>query len=259
MERLTLLALILLISFVASMAMADVTPGKLYSVSEFVAAKGPSSGLGATASAVGVIDCGVKTTAQVTGKNDVITMAGHNFFWPSPQRHCNPSHHVKSCTFQLFGSKEIYHVRMETLRASCDENRTDQDWAVAKLDRPIRNVTPLEVPGNAAIFYSGAKITTISAARDDRSVQMVQECSVYDYGIHAYYPLKTDCLTFDGFSGSAQLIEDPNGRLILGAIHIGWLGRAGGSTTFNVVNDFRYSAELKGKFLDAIQEVMALP
>ncbi|MGE4132236.1 MAG: serine protease [Bdellovibrionales bacterium] len=249
-------------------AFAATQVGQRYSPAEYSIQKPMDSKLVATlVNAVGVMNCdGALNTAQLTGKNDVITTAGHSFYYgPAPykgRQTCDEEYPPTSnCRFLLLdGTNRSFRVRMETLRKSCVRGDRNSDWAVAKLEGPVKGIQPLALQGSEAVFYSGQSIMMISTVDGNQINQMVQDCTVYSYGQSALEPIKTDCLTYLGNSGSAQIVRDFHGNYLLGSIHLGHYHPVDRKDlSFNENYNYRYSAEVYGKFLEAIHEVMAMP
>ncbi len=115
---------------------------------------------GARFAATGLVRCGGAVgTAQLTLRNDIITTAAHVLIGNNGQPRT-------SCTFQSTGSGEPVTIDPQSIKAGSRTPLSDpatNDWAVARLTRPIQNVTPYGLasagskPGSVFMVAGGNK------------------------------------------------------------------------------------------------------
>lgn len=94
---------------------------------------------GARFAATGLVRCGGAVgTAQLTMRNDIITTAAHVLIGNDGQPRA-------SCTFQSTRGGEPVTIDLQSIKAGSRSPMSEpatNDWAVARLTRPIQSVTP---------------------------------------------------------------------------------------------------------------------
>lgn len=119
--------------------------------------------------ATGVIKCGKYTgSAQLTGANDTITTSAHMF---SGAENCAPGVPAKSCTFTTRTGNDVQTQPISELVATgfkCPgKPRMADDWAVLKLQNPIRRVTAYSLPSLNDEINPGDKVISVSGSSVD--------------------------------------------------------------------------------------------
>jgi hypothetical protein len=173
--------------------------------------------------ASGLVECGMAHGAgQLTLADDVVTTAAHVFF----DEHGVPR--AKSCTFVLESGRKQVKVPIDLgsiVAGSKDPYAIAavNDWAVAKLTRPIVGVTPYTLAGAAK---PNTQVSFVARGHIDwgegRKLSM-ERCMLHDQltvGPEGTREVSFDCETGDGASGGAVVTDD--GAPAIGAILVGW-------------------------------------
>lgn len=211
-------------------------------------------------SATGKITCpGAESgTAQLVGRNNLITTAGHIFY----DRNCHPAN-LNLCYFQtVFGKKVKVKIKPSTAKiASClglSPNSKD-DWAILELEKPIKSATPYLVPTAPVSFTPGDRITEVSGQSDNfpHKAPNIGECSVRAVGLSSYpnIPYVTDCSNGNGSSGSAQLVQREAGWE-LQAVDVLHNQRARDGSDYDLSQSFfTASAPVAGEFYTTLKRM----
>lgn len=216
--------------------------------------------------ATGKVNCnGHAMTAQITGKNNVLTLASHEFY----HRDCTTE--KLTCVFTLddeLGSKE-YPLDMPSLKTGkCAYSGDSTDWATVKLEGAGPDVLPYEIPSveNPPPLVKGQPVLQVSIKHKnfkvgDKYPKTVEECIVRDVNLHAYVPVQTDCNTGGWSSGSAQFIrEESTGKTVIGAINVSESkGEGVPGSGYDPNKLYNSSVELRGEFLKAVMENLKDP
>jgi aerobic-type carbon monoxide dehydrogenase small subunit (CoxS/CutS family) len=219
--------------------------------------------------ASGILNCGgFEQTAQITGKNNVITTAGHMFFDDNCNARANSD--VSQCFFRGSGAanEKLYYVDASTLKAgTCQKGGHIEDWAVMKLTEAVEGVEPYRVPSNKVRFREGDTILNVSSFAvnfkgGNQEQANLNVCSIKAVFPDRYTPLKTDCDTGPGASGSAQFILGSGGvslepaNLILSAINVAESKDHSDGADYNDKSQYNVSVPVAGKFYDALKAAM---
>lgn len=213
--------------------------------------------------ATGILTCNEKSeTAQLTGKNNVLTFAAHIFY---NRADCSRSNPIQ-CTFALDESSEKVPVDLapSSLKlGGCGSIASAKDWGTAKLTKPIIGVKPYDIPsdddppqlryGQLVIQSSGPQDNFIVNGRHPKSVE---KCFIKDNGlVFGQRSVKTDCNTGRGSSGAAQfVVEESTRKYVLGAINVAEYVTKKPGTGYDVHQLHNSSVELRGEFLKAVRE-----
>jgi len=214
--------------------------------------------------ATGSLGCGGmrNLTAQVTGKGNVITTAGHTFFSKS----CEPLG-AKGCVFEVTvdGRKKTYKVKPETLKTGkCPRPDRNEDWATLQLEASIDGVTPYDIPESDLFLNEGEQIMQISAHHvnfvvNNKTPKTMEECRIRGVFPGHTIPVQTDCDTGNTSSGSAQFVVRDK-KMIFAAMNVaevrGSDGKLTDGTEFDDQNFFNISVPVSGEFLRSIKEQM---
>jgi hypothetical protein len=173
--------------------------------------------------ASGLVECGAAHGAgQLTLADDVVTTAAHVFF----DERGVPR--ARSCTFVIESAQKLVKVPIDL--ASIVAGSKDpyaiaavNDWAVAKLTRPIVGVVPYTLagatkPNTPVSFVARGHIDW----GDGRKLSM-ERCMLHDLtsvGPEGTREFSFDCETGDGASGGAVVTDDA--APAIGAILVGW-------------------------------------
>lgn len=187
----------------------------------------PVSQIRAKFSGSGIVVCNDNTpiSAQVTGSRNVISTAGHLFRDPDS---CRDKDFSKGCYFHTESTPNVkYEIDLKSLRMeqSCVPGQRSDDWAVLKLKRPVPNkVKPYKIPAEDVELGPNTEVVHVAAyssdfERNGQRLSHVQHCLIRgaDYMFNA--PVRTNCTTGKGSSGSGQFIED-NNELVMVAINV---------------------------------------
>lgn len=173
--------------------------------------------------ASGLVECGVAHGAgQLTLADDVVTTAAHVFFDERGVAR------AKSCSFVIESGRK--QVRVPIDLSSIVAGSKDpyaiaavNDWAVAKLTRPIVGVTPYSLAGAAK---PDTRVGFVARGHIDwgngRKLSM-EKCQLHDQtsvGPEGTREFSFDCETGDGASGGAVVTDDL--APAIGAILVGW-------------------------------------
>jgi hypothetical protein len=173
--------------------------------------------------ASGLVECGAAHGAgQLTLADDVITTAAHVFFDE------NGVPRAKNCSFAIETGHKLIRVPVDLssiVAGSKDPYAIAavNDWAVAKLTRPVAGVTPFALAGAAK---PNTPVSFVARGHIDwgegRKLSM-ERCMLHDQltlGPEGTREFSFDCETGDGASGGAVVTEDPTPTI--GAILVGW-------------------------------------
>jgi hypothetical protein len=173
--------------------------------------------------ASGLVECGAAHGAgQLTLADDVVTTAAHVFF----DEHGAPR--ARSCAFVIdSGRKQVrVPIDLESIVAGSKDPyaiAAVNDWAVAKLARPVVGITPYALAGAAK---ENSPVDFVARGHidwgDGRKMSM-EKCMLHDQltiGPEGTREFSFDCETGDGASGGAVVTEDSVPAI--GAILVGW-------------------------------------
>jgi hypothetical protein len=206
--------------------------------------------------ATGFLSCaGLTSTAQLTGRSDVLTAAAHSFFGP----YCTPVT-PRSCFFVL--EDELFAPRYyvdSVVSPGCPQ--IAKDWAVVKLQTSVPRVRPYDYPRTDPMLQVDKPVTQVSARADnfmvgDKYPKTVERCYLRVINPRSWFPVLTDCNTGPGSSGAAQLIEDDKGKTVVGAIHVADSVGGKSKSGFDAHTLFSISIPLAGDFLQALREAL---
>jgi hypothetical protein len=183
--------------------------------------------------ATGELKCGPTTlTAQLTGANNVITTAAHALV---DSKTCRKKSNPENCTFtvKVGDSVQVSKVtRLAGIGTQCPElPQAYEDWAVMKIDPPIRDVNPYDLPTSADIT-EGESVTAVSAGARDFTrvnprtarreiVKSIEDCNVKvvtSFNVPAVFD--SNCDAAQGNSGGS-LLRSNGGRDVLIGITTG--------------------------------------
>ena len=173
-------------------------------------------------------------SASLVHRNDVIVFSAHQILKDSGAR----EDYLSNCRFVLdTEGGESFPLDISTLRTGDFAVRSDgsyrfewrttaQDWAVAKLKRPVPDVEPYRLPQIDANILSGARIANITAATDSWPDQeyggrLAQICTYAGNipGAPVEQAGRFDCDSGRGASGSGLLAHDgDNGPMFFGIV-----------------------------------------
>jgi hypothetical protein len=173
--------------------------------------------------ASGLVECGAAHGAgQLTLADDVVTTAAHVFF----DERGVPR--AKSCSFVIeSGRKQVkVPIDLSSIVAGSKDPyaiAAVNDWAVAKLTRPIVGVTPYNLAGTTK---PDTPVSFVARGHIDwgngRKLSM-EKCRLHDQtsvGPEGTREFSFDCETGDGASGGAVVTDDL--APAIGAILVGW-------------------------------------
>lgn len=203
--------------------------------------------------ASGLIECGAAHGAgQLTLTDDLITTAAHVFFDEKGALR------AKTCSFVVESNGT--QIRSPINLASIVAGSTDpyaieavHDWAVARLTKPIRGVTPYGLaegvrPNTPTEFVARGHIDW----GDGRRLSM-EKCQLHDQlaaGEEGTREFSFDCETGDGASGGALLTagDDP----VIEAVLVGWRS----NKPFRVApfsrSHYNFAVTIEGDFKKAV-------
>jgi hypothetical protein len=208
--------------------------------------------------ATGILNCaGLTSTAQLTGKSDVLTAAAHSFFGP----YCTPVT-PRSCFFVL--EDELFAPRYyvdSVVSPGCPQIDPGKDWAVVKLQTSVPRVRPYDYPRTDPMLRADKPVTQVSARADnfkvgDKYPKAIEGCYLRVINPRSWFPVLTDCNTGQWSSGAAQFIEDEKGKTVIGAIHVAESGVGKPKSGFDPHTLFSISVPLTGDFLQALKEAL---
>lgn len=214
--------------------------------------------------ATGSLVCaGFLSSAQLSGKNNVITTAGHAFHLADCAK--MNLEHLRSCYYiHNPGPAETYYdLKTETIKfGGCKSGR--DDWAVAELKKPVGKVKPYLVPDRDPQYISGSNvIMTAGSHRDfkrgDRYPKTLTDCQIRDVIPNSDESLRTDCDSGGNSSGGAHLVETEKGLEII-SVNIGRpnkYDKPPRGTPYDKDNYYNVAVPLAGDFLKAVQETIS--
>lgn len=211
--------------------------------------------------ATGLIVCGTDTvTAQVTGSANVITTAGHLFGTDD----CQPVNRDNKCKFErtINGKIKSYPLNIKSLKigSPCASDDRINDWAVLKLEDPISDVTPYEIPEQDNLLIEGEDILQITGMSIDYSVngtfpKSMEICRAEKINLTNRSPVKHGCDTGGVSSGSAQFVKRGD-KMIFAAMNVAEHGHLPPGSGFDEEMNYNTSTPVTGRFLAAIREAM---
>ena len=207
--------------------------------------------------ATGVLNCaGLTSTAQLTGKSNVLTAAAHSFFGLNCTRVMPPS-----CFFVL--EDELFAPRyyVDYVVSGCPQIAPGNDWAVVKLQTGVPRLRPYDYPATDPVLQTDKPVTQVSARADnfmvgDNYPKTIERCYLRVINPRSWFPILTDCNTGQGSSGAAQFIEDGKGKTVVGAIHVADSVGGKPKSGFDPHTLFSISVPLAGDFLQALRETL---
>jgi hypothetical protein len=227
-------------------------------------------------------DVGVAAaTAQLVGRNDIIATASHTFLNTQTGR---IDVDLRQCGFIAYANGKVESrkllpssLTMPRERATLPSRRFGNDWAVARLDRPIVGVQPYRVvaPEDFGRLQVGAeiKVTTVIGFHDNwsaggRSTLSINDCAValapppprsIRFSTTRTRALLTNCDIGRGASGAALLVERGGRPAMLGMtiVSVGADRTSSGQDLDFSANDphFNIAISVEGGFLDAIRRL----
>ncbi len=208
----------------------------------------------------GLIVCGNDTvTAQVTGSANVITTAGHVFSTDD----CQPKNREK-CHFErtINGRIKEFRLNIKSLKTGgpCPSGERMTDWAVIKLEDPMPDVSPYEIPDEDNLLKEGENILQITGMSVDYSVngalpKAMEMCRAEKIDLTALAPVKHSCDTGGASSGSAQFVKRGD-KMIFAAMNVAEHGHLPPGSGFDEEMNYNTSTPVTGRFLKAIREAM---
>jgi hypothetical protein len=194
-------------------------------------------------------------TANVVGRNNLITGAAHVFF----NDNCSPRS-VGRCEFYTINQpKQVYKIKVNTaVIKDCVRIKGNSldDWFVAELTGRT-SATPYLIPDSPIRPAVGDQLLLVAAKADNgfANTPNLVNCSVMntDYRLAPYL---TDCSTGHGSSGGAHLQPASGHRWTINAIVSGEspTGRDGGE--FNVHGGgYTTSAPVNGEFWQTLHDM----
>ncbi|MFG1379724.1 hypothetical protein [Xanthobacter autotrophicus] len=184
--------------------------------------------------ATGLLDCDdsggtaqgpLSQTAQITYRADIITTAGHMFYH---KKECDRNTKLVCIFIVNVGGKVTREpVRMDTVQTGgCPDQDRRQDWATARLQSALKNITPYALPPAKYILNDGTETVFVSQfslnfERNGRYPPTIQTCKIRRVLTpDKFVPIQQDCDTGKGSSGGAHLVTI-NNSLIAVAINVG--------------------------------------
>ncbi len=216
--------------------------------------------------ATGVLKCGSsRYTAQLTGANDVITTAAHSLV---DSKTCRKKSNPENCTFtvKVGESEQVSKVtRLAGIGTQCPEiPQAYEDWAVMKIDPPIRDVNPYDLPTSDEIT-EGDKVTSVSGGARDftrvnprtgqrEMVKSIEDCNVKvvtSFRLPANFD--SNCDAAQGNSGGS-LLKNNGGRDVLIGITTG-----GHETQQQIDNAVRTGRPSTGRYKAGVWATVHVP
>lgn len=210
--------------------------------------------------ASGSIECGNgQASAQLVGDNKTITTAGHFFH----QSDCQPKNR-KSCTFDMFTADGKFNripVKMDSLKMGrCPTLNRNRDWAVVQLERPLEGVEPYAIPSDDFAVKENTTILQISGAADNFFIKgdyprSLEFCRIFEVVVGHDHPIRHDCDTGKGASGSGQYVS-VGATLVIISMNVSETTVMAEGTKYIMNINFNVSTPVSGDFLKAIREAM---
>ncbi|WP_438275804.1 hypothetical protein [Nitrobacter sp.] len=126
-----------------------------------------------------------KGSAQLTYKHDLITTAGHSLI-NIEGTNCQTMARAQDCKFIInVGGKtrEMGIAGLEGIGLSCPtKNSPDDDWAIMRLMRPIKDVEPYGISNQSQLLSIGTRVVTVAHSVDFKSPAQ-HELGVKHYGM----------------------------------------------------------------------------
>ncbi len=204
--------------------------------------------------ASGLVECGMAHGAgQLTLADDVVTTAAHVFF----DEHGVPR--AKSCAFVVESGRKLVKVPIDLgsiVAGSKDPYAIEavNDWAVAKLMRPIEGITPYTLAGAAK---PNTPVSFVARGHidwgDGRKLSM-EKCMLHDLlsvGPEGTREFSFDCETGDGASGGAVVTDDGSAPAI-GAILVGWRSNKPFRSAPFSATHYNFVVTIEGAFKKAV-------
>ena len=166
-------------------------------------------------------------SASLIYRSDVIIFSAHQLF----KDEANHSRELDDCVFGVTntdGTPDRYPLLLTTLDhgAPAPSGETDDawnrgnqdDWAIARLARPVAGIEPYRLPEQAEVGVPGMTVTTISESTDNwqgPSGMLAQNCHIIavEARLASRFPpvMHLDCDVGRGASGSAILADVASG------------------------------------------------
>ena len=208
----------------------------------------------------GQMNCNGKVaTANITGKANVLTFAGHQLY----EENCGLKEPLK-CIFTLDenpGTKE-YEIDYSSLKKGDCRAGSITDWATVKLKEMVPNVKPYEIPTdeippriqrNQPLLQASFKHDNFIV--DGKYPKTIEECFAQDIDRRPTTPIQTSCNTGGASSGSAQFIREAStGKTVIGALNTREHARLKPGSGYDPDGLYNGSVELRGDFLKAVRE-----
>ena len=203
--------------------------------------------------ASGLIQCGnAHGAGQLTLSDDVITTAAHVFFDE------NGLPRSRSCTFDVLldGRALQMPIDIGSIVAGSTNPynvRPADDWAVARLVRPMVGVRPYGIAGD---IHEEEPITFVARGHIDWGE--AKKLSMQDCLLHKQLSsspegtreFSFDCDTGDGASGGALMFDRDYTRI--GAILVGWRSNKPFSAVPFSRTHYNFAVSLEGAFRQAV-------
>lgn len=195
-----------------------------------------------------------EATAQVVGRNNMISGAAHIFF----NNDCTPID-IKNCDFRTINQpKRIYKIKISTVVIKdCTIGKLNSldDWFVAKLTEPT-TATPYLIPDSPIHPSVGDKLTQVAytAANGFPNTPNIVSCSVLNTQ-YRLTPYLTDCSIGHGASGGAQLQPTDNQRWIFNAIVSSQNENGHDGGEFDLTATLTSSAPVNGEFWQTLHDM----
>ncbi len=203
--------------------------------------------------ASGLVECGIAHGAgQLTLADDVVTTAAHVFF---DER---GAPRAKTCSFVIeSGRKQVkVPIDLSSIVAGSKDPyaiAAVNDWAVAKLSKPIAGVTPYALAGAAK---PRTPVSFVARGHIDwgegRKLSM-ERCMLHDQltvGPEGTREFSFDCETGDGASGGAVVTDDA--APAIGAILVGWRSNKPFRSAPFSQTHYNFVVTIEGAFKEAV-------
>lgn len=203
--------------------------------------------------ASGLIQCGrAHGAGQLTLANDVVTTAAHVFF---DER---GAHRAKTCYFvtDIGGKRQRIAIDMGSVVAGATRPssvKAVNDWAVARLTRPLDEIVPYELAETVAVDQPVDFVARGHSDWADAHRMSFESCRLRAQTNQAKSGSREfafDCATADGASGGAVLRDDATPRLC--AILVGWRSNDPSRISPFSMSNYNFVVSVEGAFRQAL-------
>lgn len=203
--------------------------------------------------ASGLIQCGrAHGAGQLTLANDVVTTAAHVFFDEQGARR------AKTCYFvtDIGGKQQKIAIDMGSIVAGAARPysvKAVNDWAVARLTRPLDEIIPYELAENVAVDQPVDFVARGHSDWADAHRMSFESCrlrALTNQAKSGSREFAFDCATADGASGGAVLRDDATPRLC--AILVGWRSNDPSRVRPFSMTNYNFVVSVEGAFRQAL-------